>query len=136
MTAVSPRALPGGRARTLPPAEAGQPAFEQAEHALPLDADAPAAIAARANRAIWEESVPPAEARTPGVTGLGQAFAVLPLARGGKVLGTLSVVFAEPRPLVVHAAPARLRLRDSSEPMPRRSAPRRPGSRPASRRGG
>ncbi len=67
------------------------------ERALPLDGEAPAARAARFNEAYWEEEVALVPAGAPGVTSLGRAYAVLPLTRRGKVLGTLSVVFADPR---------------------------------------
>jgi PAS domain S-box-containing protein len=70
------------------------------DHEIPLEADAPAALVARQDQPVWEEALPEAQAERPtGVSGLGRAYAVVPLARRGEVLGTLTVVFADPHVL-------------------------------------
>ncbi|HET7826006.1 MAG TPA: ATP-binding protein, partial [Anaeromyxobacter sp.] len=66
---------------------------------LPLDADAPAAAAARRNEPLWEDALADAGDRPAGVTGKTRAYAVVPLAPRGKVLGTITLAYGEPRAL-------------------------------------
>jgi PAS domain S-box-containing protein len=96
--AVTLRRLVGGRLVII--GVGGDPSMVlTGDPELALDAHAPAAVAARRNEPLWEDALANGGDRPAGVTGKGRAYAVVPLAPRGKVLGTLAVAYAEPRVL-------------------------------------
>ena len=80
----------------------GLPVEVQEELSASLGSDRPSSVALRLLQPLFFESLSDLDAMTPGSTAAawatgGQAFAYLPLALGAQPLGTLSLIWAEPR---------------------------------------